>query len=358
MNGIKKKLVAMVIMLFHAHQVYAYPEFSYYVNNHGVTLEISGPADRLTFGSVIMNTGSSTNKICSSSALNYNLQKVVYEPVATWSGRTYQATSAHVPIPLFESGVTGFALTPMGGNTDDGPLKNFLPLYTDSKTVWSGYTENARRITNGHRVTSGLYLYKDENRFTGTTIIPQQLMYRYLCKDGNDTTQEVYNFIFNPIIINGAVTGCTPASNAVVIDMDKIAQSKIENADSSTLIGTKQSVFSLQCDPNINVFISFVDLSDPTNTSDTATLTADSTATGVGFALTGPQGKRLVFGPDGSAIGVPGQQKYFIQNSGSAYSSRNNPISTTFGFSYVRKTDEAIKPGTAKAVIGLTYSYQ
>ena len=358
MYFIKRKLFILAITLLQVHQAFAYPEFSQYVNITGHQIDISGPADRLTYGSVIYNSGFLVQTICNSSNQNYILRKIVYEPIATWTGRTHQSTSAHVPIPLFESGVPGFSLTPMGGNTDAGPLISWLPLYTDIKTVWTGYIENKDRIAKGYRVTAGLYLYKDENRFTGDVVIPQQTMYRYLCKDENNVTQEAYNFIFYPIIAHGTVTGCTPTNSAVVIDMDKIAQSTIEKADSSALIGTKRSNFFLQCDPNINVFISFVDLSDPTNTSDTATLTSDSKASGVGFAVTGPSGKRFIFGPDGSAAEIPGQSKYFIQNSGNASSSRNNPVSTTFGFSYVRKPDEEVKPGTAKAVIGLTYSYQ
>ena len=183
-------------------------------------------------------------------------------------------------------------------------------------------------------------------------------MYRYLCKDGEGTTQEAYNFILRPITVNGTVTGCEPTNSAVVIEMDKIAMNTIENADASTLIGTRQSTFSLQCDPNINVSVSVVDLSDPKNRSNTATLTADSTATGVGFAVTGVSGTRLIFGADGSAVGTPNQDKYFIATAGSASASRNNPVSTRFGFSYVRKPEEELKAGSAKAVIGLTYSYQ
>lgn len=104
--------------------------------------------------------------------------------------------------------------------------------------------------------------------------------------------------------------------------------------------------------------MSAVELSDLTNTSDTATLSADSTATGIGFAITAPGGKRMRFGPDGSAANVPGQEKYFVRTAGNASSSQHNPASTQFGFSYVRNPGDEIKPGTAKVVIRLTYSYQ
>lgn len=358
MNFIKKKLSFLVITLTQISPVFAYPEFSYYLNNGSGMIDISGPADQEQFGKVVYNSGSSDYRICNSSDVNYTLASIVYESLGTWTGRTYQATSAHPIIPLFESGIVGVSLTPMGGPFDQGYPANWSPMGTETKTVWSGYKENGYRIANGYRAQTGVYVYKDEQRFSGSTVIPQQRMYRYLCKDTNGTTQEVYNFDFRPINMLGTVTGCTPTNSAVVLDMNKIAESTIKNADSSTLIGTKNSMFSLQCDPNIKVFVSFVDLSDQTNSTEISKLTSDSTAKGVGFAVTGPTGKRLRFGPDGSAKDVPGQEKYYIQNSGSASASRNNPISTQFGFSYVRNPNEEVKPGTAKAVIGLTYSYQ
>ena len=355
MFSIKSKLALLAITLLQVNPVLAYPETTIYISNGGRTIEMSGPADLSPFGRIMGNTGSTVNNICNNRTVNYTLRSIVYEPVAVWTGRIFQATSSHSPIPLFESGVPGFSLTPMGGNTDLGYPANFSPLATEITTVWTGTQATATRLV---RFTSGAYVYKDETRFTGSTVIPQQTLYRYLCKDGDGITQEAYTYVLRPITINGTVTGCTPTNTAVVLDMDKIAMNTIENADASTLIGTRQSTFALQCDPNINVSVSVVDLSDPKNRSNTATLTADSTATGVGFAVTGPSGTRLIFGADGSAAGTPNQDKYFIATASSASASRNNPVSTRLNFSYVRKPEEELKAGSAKAVIGLTYSYQ
>ncbi|MEX5986826.1 hypothetical protein ACON3F_17375 [Providencia hangzhouensis] len=138
--------------------------------------------------------------------------------------------------------------------------------------------------------------------------------------------------------------------------MEKIPASIIEKADASENISLKRQSFSLQCDPNINVYVSIVDLSDTTNKTTVSTLTADSSASGVGYAVIGLSGQRLQFGPDGSAPNIPGQQKYYIQRSGTA--EKNNPISFSLGFGYVRKPEEEFKTGTANAMIGLTYSYQ
>lgn len=357
MKVFKFKVLACFILFLQANQAISFPETNLYVNNRG-NIDISGPADSRPFGSVISNTGSTVYNICNSTAVSYTLSSVEYEPIAIWTGKIFQSSASHAPIPLFNYDVEGLSLTPMGGNTDAGFPANYSPLYTENKIVWSGTKGNDLRISTPHRVTIGAYIYKDEIRLTGTTALPQKTMYRYLCKDASGTTHEAYNVIIRPINLTGTVTGCTPANKTVVLEMDKIAIGALEYVDSSALIGTKSSTFSLQCDPNINVSVSFVDLSDQTNTSDTARLTNDSTASGVGFAITGTSGRRLQFGPDGSAANVPGQTKYYLQNSGTVSASQNNLVSTQFRFSYVRNQEQTVKAGTAKAIIGITYSYQ
>lgn len=354
----KKILSVLIISYFHINHALAYPEFEFPINT-GDTADISGPSDKLNYGTVIISSASSGLGICNNPKVNYTLTKIIYEPLANFTGRTYQGSLAQDIYPLWDANAPGFALTTFGGNISDGPLVYSKPLPTETTIIWKGYTPNDQRINlSGHRMSSRLAVYKDAGRITGITTIPRQTMYRYLCQDENGTTQEVYNYYTNPYNIIGTVTGCTPVNSVAFIDMDKIAKGAIENAGSSTLLSTKKSTFSLQCDPNISVYVSVVDLSDLTNSSDTATLTPDSTATGVGFAITAPGGQRMRFGPDGSASNIPGQEKYFVRTSGNVSFSQYNPVSTQFGFSYVRKPGEEIKPGTAKSVIGITYSYQ
>jgi len=354
----KRNVSALLVSCFYINYACAYPEFNFPINT-GDTVDVSGPADKLSYGTAIKSSASTGMGICNSSEVNYTLTQIVYEPLASFTGRTYQISLGHDIFPMWDAKVPGFALTTFGGNISDGPLVYSKPLPTQTTVIWSGYTPNAQRINlTGHRMSAGLTLYKDAGRLNGVQVIPRQTMYRYLCKDENGKTQEVYNWYTEPYTVTGKVTGCTPENSAVVLDMDKIAQGAIENASPSTLLGTKKATFSLQCDPDIDVSVSVVDLSDMTNSTDTATLSKDSTAKGVGFAITTPGGKRMRFGPDGSTSNIPGQEKYFLQHAGNASPSRHNPISAQFGFSYVRKPGEEIKPGTAKSVIGLTYSYQ
>lgn len=356
---INKKILSVLIVSFtHINSAFAALEFDRPLNLDDSWITISGPADKFDYGSLIRSSDSVGTGICNSQEVNYTLTNIAYEPLGTYTGRTYQPIS-NVPFPLWDAKVEGFALTPFGGNMDDGPIKRSLPLPTEAMTMWKGWVANAQRIKlSGHKMSSSLTVYKDIGRFTGETVIPRQTMFRYLCKDENGTTREIYNFYTNPYLVKGTVTGCTPDNSAVVLDMDKVAQGSVENADPSTLLNTRKSTFSLQCDPSISVSVSVVDLSDLTNTTDTSTLSPGSTATGIGFAITTSSGQRMRFGPDGSSNNIPGQEKYFVRTSGNASSSRNNPVSFQLGFSYVRKPGEVIKTGTAKSVIGLTYSYQ
>lgn len=348
------KYITFFIMLLQMSYSFAMPEVTYTTNYIG-NINISGPADKTTYGTIIGNSGSKNDqKICNNSDIEYTLSRIDYEPIAPWTGQTYQATSAHAVVNLFETGVSGFSFVPMGGFTYTAD--SFRPLPTTTTTVWQGSVDNSSRISSPKAVTVGVYIYKGPDRIMGSIALPSKIMYRYVCFDETGKAQEAAYVKYNTITVNSTVTSCEPTTKVMTLDMDKIPASSIENSDASVNIGMKKQTFSLQCDPNINVLVSFVDLTDTTNKTNVANLTPDSTASGVGFVVTSGNGQRFLFGPDGSAASIPGQNKYFVQRSGTA--DKNNPMSFTIGFSYVRKPEETFKTGSAKAMIGLTYSYQ
>lgn len=345
----------LIICMLHSCQSFAFLENTINTNNIG-SIYITGPADKVEYGSVIKNSGSSrNNSICNNSDLNYTLSRIEYQPISQWTGQTYQASSANPIIYLFETGVSGLSFAPMGGLTYNAP-NDFKPLPSEKTIVWKGSLSNNSRITSPIKVTTGVYIYKGPERIIGNMVLPTTKMYRYACYDQTGTLQEITNVQYNSIQLYGTVSSCSPTDKIVTLSMDKIPASKIENADTLTNIATKKQTFSLLCDPNIEVFTSIIDLTDITNKTAIANLTPDSSASGIGFAVTGSSGQRLQFGPDGSAANIPGQIKYYIQRSGTAL--KNNPISYTLGFSYVRKPEEEFKTGSAKAMIGITYSYQ
>jgi hypothetical protein len=262
---------------------------------------------------------------------------------------------------LYDSGVPGLNIVPMirGDSFNIVPEMSgsgvFNPAAPQPLVLWTGNMTSADRIANGFWVFNMVYLYRGMERIESNTLISQQPLYRYTCYDNNNVAQETVTVVFPVTSINVSVTGCTPSAKTATINMAGVPVSNIENATSSDLINTQQQTFSLNCDPNIRLYYSVVDLNDPTNNSNIATLTSDSTAAGVGYTITSPAGTRLQFGPDGSAIGIPGQIQYYI---GGGATTGNGPVPLQLGFSYVRKPSEAIKTGSAKSLIGITYSYQ
>lgn len=337
------KSLVFVIAFFPAKNVVSAPiETTLSLSSNDI--QVSGPADSYGFATIFGNTGSRVYPICNNRKIDYTLSSIVYENSAVWTGQTYNGNY------LFNSGINGLALV-LRGAMQPKPIH---PLGLETETVWTGSMDSESRSV---LMTSQVYIYKDEGRLTGTTILPEQPLHRYLCKDNDNVTQEIYTVMLRPLYIHGSVTGCTPNEGSRIVEMDKIPIATMENASANSYIGTKHATFLLQCDPNIVLKYSVVDLSDQSNTSTMAKLTKDSTATGVGFAVLGSNGSPRVFGPDGSAVNTPGVTQYIIGIAGESIG-KTNIMSNTLGFSYVRDLSQNVKPGSAKAMIGITYSYQ
>lgn len=258
---------------------------------------------------------------------------------------------------LIDSGVAGLKLAPYLNSTlfnaDIG--NTYIRAPTTSKVVYNGYIDDSyRKGAFGFRVTTGVRVFRGAEGIESGMVIPRQPMYMYTCYDTAGVARETTTILVDNIPLNINVLSCTPDTKSFTINMDGVPLSNIENASSTTSINTKRQTFSLKCDTNISVYYSIVDLIDLSNNSTTSTLTADSTATGVGFAITTTDGTLLNYGVDGSAAGIQ-EKKYPLGKTGQSYP---YILSHQLGFSYVRKTGEPIKTGTAKSLIGITYSYQ
>lgn len=321
-------------------------------------ITLSGPADVMPYETQIATVGISTMPICYSMDVNYTLAKLEYEPVVQWGGRM---TSNG--LYLYDLSTPGFMVAPIGSsyqfNAEYPPLLGSgitISMPPEKKIAWTGNLPNDVRLQRTIRIQYSGRLYRGADRPTGVTFLPEEVLFRYKCYDDKGILQEVYNYIINRAVIVSNIRGCTPNSTATTVNMDNLPIARLEKADASTLINSKSQTFSLQCDPDVNVYASFVDLNDPTNTTTTATLSADSTASGVGYSVSSiSSNERYIFGPDGSAKDTPGVHQYFIRNSGNNFA---NPVSFQVNFSYVRKPEEPIKAGSAKSLIGITYSYQ
>lgn len=348
-------------LLFRITNAWSLPDTVIFIN--ASILELSGPADSsiYSFGRLLGTydpSPYSPSTLCNNSTITYDLGKIEYSPTMLFSGyyspRPWNS-------PLFESNTSGLYLTAgiwTRGSITFPPNINNTAIPIETKVFWTGNVSNANRIAGAFRFATGAQVYRGSGRIENMSVIPSQALYRFTCFDVNNVAQETATIMLSDILVTLNLTTCTPDANTNIINMDAIPVSTIENTDASTLIATKIQKFSLKCDPNIYVQYSIVDLNDPTNTTSISTLTDDSTATGVGYGITSPNGTRLLFGPDGSAIGIPNQTKYPIGPSGAIEGNKNNPLSFQLGFSYVRKPEEPIGTGSAKSLIGITYSYQ
>lgn len=323
---------------------------------------LSGPADASQYASVIQNWGSrSPSAICNSAQVTYDLARIDYMPMLSYTGRTYQATSAHQILYLYDFGFSGLAMTPLyrANFFNQGEMsatESYLSIHPKAQTVWSGLVTNDKRASSGFRLGYQLYLYKDAFRLpAGTHVIPPTDLYRLSCVDSKGIVQETVTVRSTGFTINSSVTACVPVEPNVVIQMNEIPLSKVEEATLGTLLETQSRGFSITCQKGINVFVSVTDLVDPTNYGGIVTkLTPDSTATGVGYVISSsavPTGWPL--SPPGSTPGIPGLKQYFLGTS----TADGANLNFNLNFSYT-KTANQVSEGTAKSIVGITYSYQ
>lgn len=153
--------------------------------------------------------------------------------------------------------------------------------------------------------------------------------------------------IINPVTVVVTAAGCLINTKSVNVNLDDI------NVRALPSVGSTSPAVSFNidatCDANIALNAVITDQTNPGNTSTVASLTADSTASGIGIEFlyngTGP----LALGPDSSGSNTLNQ--FFIQSVDSAQT-----LSLPFQARYVR-TGELV-PGSANALASITFSYQ
>ncbi|HFV9242537.1 TPA: fimbrial protein [Enterobacter bugandensis] len=182
---------------------------------------------------------------------------------------------------------------------------------------------------------------------TGTYTIPSIYAAELTAYDSlaNTSTAAI---LINSTTITVSATGCTVGTDRANINLGTVDISTLPSVGSTSPSGSFN--VNLTCDPLVSVNAVITDQSTPTNTTSVVTLTADSTASGVGVQFyyngTGP----LSLGPDSPGAGTTNQ--FFISNTTAA----TRTLSLPFQARYVRTSD--ITPGTANALASITFSYQ
>ena len=174
---------------------------------------------------------------------------------------------------------------------------------------------------------------------------------------GEYTGNKITKFILNTFRFRVTPHTCvltTPKD--ITLKLPTISQRSIAT-QGDEVYGGKFEI-GLRCDNSsrsglwggIRVYSTLTDKSNVSNRSDILTLTADSSAKGIGIKLYNNWNTpALKYGPENSAKGTENQWEF---SSGV----QNNP-SVVFRAYYVN-TDGNVKPGTVKAIATYTFSYQ
>lgn len=295
-------------------------------------------------------------RVCNSKKVNYTLTRVDVLPTAPF----IENIKTPAVIGLYNTASKGWNLSALVTIYGGGII--YYLTGSEATTIYKGRLDNKTRLAqDGLQFTGREYIMRGADRQepdeNNQVLIPSQPFYDILCIDDQETVRERVKAIMNPVQIKfDNFRTCTPDSNIAFIDLKTAPISKF--ADSKSLVNTVSSNFSLTCDENIAVFYSINDQSDLSNISDTATLTSDSSAKGIGVAVVGPTSPsargRLKFGPDGSSQGIPNQTQYPLQR---GYTTKGQRVSMTLDFSYIKSGNAPVEAGTANALIGITYSY-
>lgn len=146
---------------------------------------------------------------------------------------------------------------------------------------------------------------------------------------------------------NFASIACSVTQSAVQVTMPQAKTKDLASVGATT--GSTPFSLSLNCDPGVRVAVTVTDATIPSNRSNTLSLTADSTAKGIGYQLSYAD-TPILYGPDSSIAGNTNQISVSSSpTSGGVYSV---PLKA----SYIRTGN--INPGTANAKATFTMSYQ
>ncbi len=170
-------------------------------------------------------------------------------------------------------------------------------------------------------------------------------------------TRPGVSFVFGaPIPVKPVFPTCAVVQKSIGVPLGNVELSKFSGAN-STAGNIASFNIALTCGggsagTSVDAYITLSDQTVPGNRSNVLSLTAASTATGVGIQLRNGQDKAVGFGPDSDAAGNVNQ--WLVQSSiGVGSRSFNIPMTAR----YVQ-TGARVTPGSANGVATFTMSYQ
>lgn len=296
-------------------------------------------------GSMLVDTGWVRNPVTAVSigCYGYNEIKYTYMP-----GFATSLVSGYSDV--YRTGVPGIGVRVYASNDTAGG--NPVPL-----AAWPGtwVPLNAGAFSSyGPMPSFRFQLLVTGPISTGTTAFPLGGMatntYLGTLSYGNLETGDIspgFIYVSNNLTVTAASCSVNTPANFIV-NMPAVSTQELPSVGASS--GQGSFKLNLTCMWGIKVNMTLTDATDPANAGNILSLSGDSTARGVAYQIR-HAGTPVVYGPDSSAAGNPGQ--FWVATSpGSSPSTFDIP----FTVNYIRTGD--ILPGTANAAATYTMSYQ
>ncbi|WP_157656232.1 fimbrial protein [Burkholderia ubonensis] len=311
-------------------------------------LTFSGPADANPVGTQIGNwSGGVTNKTAfdiGNCMGSYAYAAPVDIPI---SGLTHE--SAGVSYPVYATGIPGIGYV-IG--IKDPNASNWVSIAPPQTQTYP-----APGMAGGAQSSLGftvqIKLVATGPVATGSHFFPPRLVANMRALDRNKqpvaTTLQLY---LSGFIVNVTSSGCRITQGAdQAIKLPSLPAIDFKGVGSSA--GTaRQFTVGIACDPNVAIYATMTDVSNPSNTGDFLSLGAGSSAAGVGVQLHKfNEAQPIRFGPDSSRKGNVNQWPVGKTASGA------QTFSIPFEARYVQ-TGAVVKPGSVNAMSTITFSYQ
>lgn len=307
-------------------------------------MSFSGPADSVVPGKII---GSMWNATASVKVVVwcgvYFCETGTMEPGSSMisTGMTMKVDGENYTV--FETGVqgVGFILGIKDYNGYNG--SSYIPLQSGRVLTYPvpGTEIHASELGWSAKVT---FVKTSQTLATGVYTTP--ILNAALLTVKNKHSVATAKVIINPTTITISATGCTVLTKTANVDLGAVDVRSLPKVGSTSPSGGFN--ISLSCDQQVSVNATISDQTHPANFSSEVSLTADSTASGIGVQFL-YNGSVMALGRDSSASGTLNQ--FFIQTTSTAQT-----LSLPFQTRYIRMGD--LVPGTANALAGITFSYQ
>jgi type 1 fimbria pilin len=163
------------------------------------------------------------------------------------------------------------------------------------------------------------------------------------------------SFVFGaPVPVKPVFPTCSVAQKNIGVPLGTVDMGKFSGVNSTA--GTPAAFnIALSCSggssgTSINAYVTLTDQTTPGNRSNVLSLSAASTATGIGIQLRNGQDKIVGFGPDSNAAGNVNQ---WLAQQSIGNQSINIPLTARY-----IQTGARVTPGSANAIATFTMSYQ